>query len=391
MRIGFDLRYVHDHFPGIGRYSADLALALAELQHGHTLVLIANPTVNPRYNLARLYALPQVEVVPCTVSPFSAAEQWVIPRLARQQRLDLLHSPYYVKPYLGLPCPSIVTIYDLISRHFPQTLSQRGRLLFELTMALAVRTSQAIITISESARDDLIQAYRLPHERIAVTPLAASSLFTPQPSARIATLRQRLDLPTRYVLYLGSNKTHKNIERLVRAWEQLLNAGDAGIDNDLILVVAGHQVAHGFDTRAFANERGIGARIKLIPNVSDADLPTLYSGAEIFAFPSYYEGFGLPPLEAMACGTPVLCAHASSLPEVVGDAALTVDPYSVAAIAEGLRTLLTNHQLRSQLREAGLRRAHEFSWQRTAVGTLAVYTRCVHSKAPKARSSIANL
>jgi alpha-1,3-rhamnosyl/mannosyltransferase len=295
-----------------------------------------------------------------------------VPALARRLRLDLLHSPYFVKPYAGLPCPSVVTIYDLIGWRFPRTLSWRGRLFYRASMALAVRTAAAVITISESARADLAHVYRLPAERLAVTPLAAGRRFRPQPAAEVAAARARHGLPERYVLYVGSNKPHKNLERLARAWERVLADGAA---EGATLVIAGHEDRKHTELRRFVAERGLGSTVRFLPNLADADLPALYSGATVFAFPSYYEGFGLPPLEAMACGAPVLCAYASSLPEVVDTAALTVDPFSMIELAEGMARLLRNPSLRRELSVRGQRRAREFSWRRTALGTLRVYER----------------
>lgn len=384
MRIGIDARYAYDHFPGIGRYVVGLTQALAELEHEHTLVVLHNPALpNTRHDLSALRRFPAVELVATTARPFSLAEQVQIPRLARSLRLDLLHSPYYVKPYFGLPCPSLVTIYDLIGRRFPQTLSARGRRLFKLAMGLALRSATRIIAISQSARDDLAYSYGIPKEQIIVTLLAADRRFAPQPEQRIAAARATYGLPPRYVLYLGSNKPHKNLERLVRAWERIVTGeatpGRAGRHTPAdvppaTLVLAGHDDPKYPQARQMVNERGLSARVQFLPNVAEVDLPALYSGAELFVFPSYYEGFGLPPLEAMACGTPVACAYASSLPEVVGNAALTFDPYSFIDIADTVQRLLGNRVLRAQFRTAGLRRASEFSWRRTAIRTLYAYT-----------------
>jgi alpha-1,3-rhamnosyl/mannosyltransferase len=297
------------------------------------------------------------------VSPFSARQHLALPALAHRQRLDLLHSPYFIRPYLGLPCPSVVTIYDLIGRRLPRTLSWRGRLLYNAAMSLSLRTADAVITISESARGDLARHYPSVSGRVAVTPLAAGSAFRPQPEAAVTAMRSRYNLPPRYLLYLGSNKPHKNLARLLEAWEQVAPRAD-----DATLLIAGHQDAkHSIVAAA--------PRRMLLPNVADDDLPGLYSGAELFVFPSLYEGFGLPPLEAMACGTPVLCANSSSLPEVVGDAALLVNPYDSGAIAAGLERLLGDAALRAELRERGLRRAAGFSWRRTAEETVRVYER----------------
>jgi alpha-1,3-rhamnosyl/mannosyltransferase len=372
MRIGFDGRYSTDHFPGIGRYSAGLARALAEIG-GHTLVLILDPRAPAgRYDLRAVAALPGVELAHLAAGPFSARQHVALPALARSLRLDLLHSPYFVKPYLGLPCPSVVTIYDLIGRRFPGTLSARGRLLYRAAMALAARRSAVILTISESARGDIERLYPAARGKVTVTPLAAGEAFRPQPAAAVAEVRRRYGLPERYVLYLGSNKPHKNLERLALAWAQLSATGQ---DGGAALLVAGHEDARHGPLRECLAGLAPGAPVALAPDVADADLPALYSGAEVFAFPSTYEGFGLPPLEAMACGAPVLASNVSSLPEVVGDAALAVDPLSVEAIAAGLARLLGDGGLRRELAERGLRRAATFSWRRTALGTLGAYER----------------
>ncbi len=370
MRIGLDARYVYDHFPGIGRYIANLAAALAEIDHGHRLVLITNPTLpSTRHDLASLRRFPCVELASTMARPFALGEQLAMPLLARKLKLDLFHAPYYIRPYLGMPCPVAVTIHDMIGWKFPQILSARGRLFFRASMALSVRTAQKIITVSQSARADIAFVYGLAPDQIAVTLEAAEPAFRPQPTESVTALRAKYGLPERYVLYLGSNKPHKNLERLVRAWERLVSEGQP----DATLLIAGHYDPRHPEARTMVAERGLGASVRFMPNVAEAELPTLYSGALVFVFPSYYEGFGLPPLEAMACGAPVLCSYASSLPEVVGNAALMVDPYSFIEIADGLRKLLGNPPLRRRLSQYGQARASTFSWDRTARATLRVY------------------
>ncbi len=368
MRIGLDARYVYDHFPGIGRYVVHLSHALADLPHDHTLVLLSNPALpNTRYDMTTLRQRPNVELVETTARPFSPGEHRQIPALARALRLDVLHSPYYLKPYAGLPCPSVVTIYDLIGRRYPGVLPWRGRWLFTITTGMAVYTAQRILTISASARDDIVHYYRVPPERIVVTHLAADARFAPQPPAVIEAVRAKYGLPARYVLYLGANKPHKNLERLVAAWARL-EEGVAGH-----LVIAGHYDPRYPAVQQIVNEQGLTARVHFLPNVAEHDLPALYGGATLFAFPSYYEGFGLPPLEAMACGTPVVCANTSSLPEVVGDAAVTVDPFDGVKMSAALRMVLENPALQAYLRRRGPQQAAQFSWQHTARTTLAVY------------------
>jgi alpha-1,3-rhamnosyl/mannosyltransferase len=243
---------------------------------------------------------------------------------------------------------------------------------------LAIRASRHLLAISASARDDLIGAYRIPANRITVTPLAADPRFRPQPPELIAAMRAKYQLPERYILSLASNKPHKNLVSLIEAFAGL---GDGDLPRNPHppspippLVLAGHWDPRYPQARAAAERLGLGEAIRFLPGVPETDLPALYSGAEIFAFPSRYEGFGLPPLEALACGAPVLCCDTSSLPEVVGAAALRVAP-TPAALADGLARLLADHTLRAALREAGPRQAVLFSWQSTAKATLMVYER----------------
>lgn len=377
MRIAIDARYVADHFPGIGRYVYNLLVALAGLDQPHTLVVLHDPALpNTRHDLAALARFPAVELVAARARPFTPAEHLLVPSLLRRARADLYHAPYYVRPYAGLPCPSVVTLYDVIPHRFPGEVSRRARLLFDLLTRLSIRASRQVIAISASARADLAATYGIPAERIAVTPLAADARFRPQPAQAIAALRAKYGLPERYVLSLASNKPHKNLPRLVEAWAQLCaRQPSTGDQLTTQLIIAGHWDPRYPEARRVVAERRLEEVVRFIPGVAEGDLPALYSGATVFAFPSLYEGFGLPPLEAMACGAPVLCGNTSSLPEVVGDAALMVDPASIAGIASGLERLLDDGALRAALRAAGLERAAAFSWRRTAEATLVVYRR----------------
>ncbi len=370
MRIAIDARYVTDHFPGIGRYMMNLITALGKLEHDHTLIVFYNPDLpNTRYPLDILQSYPSIRLLSISAKPFSPAEHIQLPHLARVVGFDLLHNPYYVKPYVGIPCPSIVTIYDLIMRRFPHLLPSKTRLVFRVATYLAIHTSQRIITISDSSRNDILTYYRLAPSRVVVTPGAADQQFVPQPAETIAALRTRYNLPPRYLLYLGANKPHKNLERLVQAWAQVAEEAKAGVQ----LVLAGHYDPRYPQAYTLVQELGLSSQVTFLHNVAEEELPVLYSGAECFVFPSYYEGFGLPVLEAMASGTPVICSQASSLPEVVGDAALLFDPYDVSNIAHCLHTVLTQPGLRDDLRKRGLSQVQQFSWERTARETLAVY------------------
>jgi glycosyltransferase involved in cell wall biosynthesis len=369
VRVGIDLRYRGDAFPGIGRYSDELVRALTALPAAPQLVLFSNQPAVHRD------AFPHSEIVAVRSGPFSLSQQAELPLLARRSRLDLLHSPYFVKPYL-LPCPSLLTIFDLLPLLLPATLSPRGRRFYRLAVTLAARTSRHIVTASASARADLEQLLGVPPARISVIPLAAADHFRPQPAAAVTDLRRRLQLPDHYLLFVGANKAHKNLDRLLQAFQLIRPQLPAAL-TDCRLVIAGPPEQHGSSAAQLAARYGLQDAVQVLHHLPAADLPALYSGALLLAFPSSYEGFGLPPLEAMACDTPVLCSYAGSLPEVVADAALSVDPHSRHEIADGLLQLLTNPLLRARLQARGRIQAARFSWQRTAVATRDLYQRLI--------------
>jgi glycosyltransferase involved in cell wall biosynthesis len=282
--------------------------------------------------------------------------------------MDLAHVQYFIPP--SAPCPVITTIHDVAFRRFPALFPLKHRLLLNLLIPSSARNAAAVITCSESTRRDLMELYDLPSERIVVTPYAADPIYRPMDAdeARQA-VRARFRIRSPYLLSVGVLQPRKNLARLVRAYNRI--AGD--LPHRLVLV--GKEGWAGEELRRAIGESPPGKAPVFTGYVPDADLPALYAGADIFVYPSLYEGFGLPPLEAMACGAPVITSNTSSLPEVVGDAGVTVDPLDTEALARAILDLLQDEARRSSLREAGLRRAAGFSWDRTARETLAVYRR----------------
>ena len=281
--------------------------------------------------------------------------------------VTLFHATEHLLPPLrGIP--TVLTVHDLIFRHLPEHHKRLNRWYLNATMPLYCRRATHIIAVSEATRQDLIAAYGVPPEKITVVLEAADPQFKPQLPERVMHVRGVYGLPEIYLLYVGTIEPRKNLTRLLHAWEPLYLAKKAPP-----LAIAGKRGWLAEDFYAALEASPAREGVLFTGFVADDDLPALYSGATAFVFPSLYEGFGLPPLEAMACGAPVLCGNTSSLPEVVGDAALTVDPTSVEAIREGLRCLSHDVLLRAELREKGLRRAAAFSWERAAQETLALY------------------
>ncbi len=364
MRIGIDGRYIQDHFPGIGRYTYNLVQALAKAAPEDSFVLLYNPQlVNTRYDLETLQS-PNLEIVPVEVSTLSLAAQYRLPSLVRRLRLDLFHSPYYIKPCL-LPCPSVVTIYDLIPRLYPQYISPWARGIFEMAIRLAIVTSRLVITVSQSAKEDLVRLLGVPPSKVWVTPLGVDTQFCPANEEAIFNLRQKYDLPGGYILYLGINKPHKNLVRLVEAF--------AKVKTGRKLVLAGKEDPRYREVHKVVKQLSLQDRVVFLGRVPEEDLPALYSAADLFVYPSLYEGFGLPVLEAMACGVPVVCSSTSSLPEIAGQAAVVVDPLDLSQLARALERVLGDSDLRASMRQEGLKQAARFSWERTAKETLAVY------------------
>lgn len=382
-----DARTAGPHFPGIGRYVRSLAGALAlQLEPSERLTLLVDPQLTlPTGRLPT----GMVPTVPLVASPFSIGQQWRVPQAVRRLAADVYHSPYYLMPY-RTAAPTVLTVYDIIPLRYPEYSSTRSRLLFRLATRLALGSAQRVIAITENARQDFIREFGIRPERIATIPLAADAAFQPQPAPVIEAVRARHQLPERFVLYVGSNKPHKNLTGLVTAWAELVSGrgGDAGsaptgtlptgrlpggdAASGAELVIAGAWDPHYPEARQLADSLGDG-RIRWLGQVADADLPGLYAAATVFVFPSLFEGFGLPVIEAMACGTPVICSNVTALPEVAGDAAIQIDPEDTAGLAQALGRVLQDKALQDDLRERGLRRAADYSWERTAAQTLEVY------------------
>jgi alpha-1,3-rhamnosyl/mannosyltransferase len=355
-----DIRTISPHFPGIGRYVRNLARALPDqLSPDERLILLGSE--GQIADLRSAIRQPTGAVV-CDASPFGLRQQWHIPRLLRCAAL--YHSPYYLMPY-RTGRPTVMTFHDAIPLRFPAHVSPRARLLFRLALRLAISSSDHIITISWSAHHDLRSTVpSLRSANVTTVYEAADPRFAPQSTAAIAQMRARYDLPADFFLYVGSNKPHKNLPLLVQAHARLPASAPP-------LVIAGPWDARYPEARQIADP----ARVRFLGAVDDADLPALYAAALAFVFLSRYEGFGLPVLEAMACGTPVICSNAASLPEVAGDAALLIDPTDESVLVEALQRILDDRALRAQLSARGLERAARFSWARAAAETLAVYRR----------------
>lgn len=301
-------------------------------------------------------------------------EQATLPLLVRQAQLDLLHGAVNINPALA-PCPTVVTVHDLSFMRYPQAFPPVQRAYLQSQVRRSVRAARQVIAVSQATKQDVVALFGVPADRIDVVYNGVDASFCLAPAAQVEAFRRRQRLPERYILHLGTLEPRKNLVRLVQAFAQvkgmdsgqppikLVLAGGKGWDYDAIFAEVTHQ--------------GLEQEVLFPGYVADEELVWWYRAAAVFAYPSLLEGFGLPVLEAMACGAPVVTSNVSSLPEVAGDAALLVDPTSVDALAAALLRLLDGTTLAAELRTRGLHQAARFPWSRTAAETADVYRRAL--------------
>jgi glycosyltransferase involved in cell wall biosynthesis len=360
MRIGIDARLSGEPRSGIGRYTRALVEALVrQAPDEEWLLYLDRPTAG----------LPDGVGTRCLPWPHRLVWTfWVLPRVLRREPIDLFHCVTGFELPPGSGRQLVTTVHDLIAMRLPGLVPWRHRWAVRCLLGLALRRASRVIAVSEATRAELLARYRLPPGTVRVVHEAASPAFHPPAAAARAAVRARHGLRGPYVLFVGLLEPKKNLTAVLEAVAHLRREGAWG---ETTLVVAGAD-GWGPDPRTRAVGLGLEAVVRFLGPVADADLPALYAEACAFVFPSLWEGFGLPVLEAMAAGTPVITARRGALPEITGGAALLVEP-AARPVAEALATLLADPGLQLRLRDAGLARAATFSWDRAATETLAVY------------------
>lgn len=357
---------------GSGQYLRELVAALARMDAVEPSLVVGAPPGTP--------PPPGVEV--CERRGLASTnlgkvwfEQVIFPSVCRVAGADVVHVPYFGSPF-RCPSPVVVTIHDLIPLLLPE---YRGGLHVRAYMALAgwsAKRAALIVTDSEASARDIERVLGIPCDRVRVVHLAAGAQYRPVSPTEVAEARERLGLPERYLLYLGGFDRRKNVPELLRAYRRALPRLGG-----VALVIAGRfpqtDTAFAPDPRRLVDQLGLRESVHLLGAVTEGDKVPLYAGAVALVYPSLYEGFGLPPLEALRCGTPVIATRASSLPEVVGDGGLLVEPGDTDALAEAMCALSEDAALRVRLAERGLAQASRFSWEWTARQMVAVYQEAV--------------
>lgn len=388
VRIGIDYTSAVHQGAGIGRLTRNVVQALARIDQQNEYVLLVQGRDLPHpfpappgmeFTRNRASGIPN--------SNFSEvrtriSERWWT-RIWHRLRLPVVvervvgplrvfHSPDFALPPLRKSTRAIVTVHDLSFMRLPQCFEPSLLQYLTASVPRAVRRADWVLADSDSTRHDLVELLDVPENRISVLYPGVEPRFCPMTDTEeLARVRHKYGLPARFILSVGTLQPRKNYATLVEAFSQITDA-------DLGLVIVGQRGWLYDDLLALAREKGLG-RVHFPGFVEDSDLPAFYNLAEVFVLPSLYEGFGIPPLEAMACGTPVITADNSSFPEVVGDAGLLVDAPDVQALVSGLRRLLTDSALRQDMTAKGLRRAMRFTWQSAAENLLATYLQVGHT------------
>lgn len=377
MKIAIDARKWHDY--GIGTYVRNLVRHLAHLDRDTTYFLFCDRSDESVLRDLAENFVPVVE----ESGGYSFREHLSLPNKLRRLGADLLHTPHYVLPLLCHK-PSVVTIHDCIHLLFPEYLPNRLAYHYaRFMMGSAIRRSACVLTVSEASRRDILRFYpEADPERLLVIPNAIDEAILADPGEEeMNRVRERYQIRGRFVLYAGNIKPHKNLHRLIDAFGILKRRPG---HEDVKLLIIGDEISKYGSLRRSVEAAGVRQEVRFFGFVPEHTLAALYRLASAFAFPSLYEGFGLPPLEAMACGTPVVTSRISSIPEVVGDAAVLVDPLSVEEIADGLITVLGDEALRAQLISRGKARVQCFSWERSAQAIQSAYMRVLGVTVPVA-------
>lgn len=375
MKIGINALLLQHPAVGTGQYTTHLLSALATID-SHNEYLLLGPRPLPAG---------AVPPFPYKVSPLPALaakndniekviwEQATGPAAAHRAGVDIFHVPHFAPPLFPRN-PTIVTIHDVIPLRLPAYRPDGKIRAYMNLVSRAAHNATMIITVSQHAKQDIINTLHIPEERVRVIYEAAGEEYQPlTDTTHLAAVRERYGLGERFIFYLGGLDQRKNVPQLVRAFGHLYKQMG---EPDLQLLIAGNpdkQKGPLFpDPRPVAAELGVTERI-IYRFVEEEDKAALYNCTSLFVSPTLYEGFGLPPLEAMACGAPVVCSNRTSLPEVVGTAALTVDPEDTQALIDAMKRVLTDEELQADLRARSLQQARLFSWHKTATETLAVY------------------
>lgn len=368
MHIGIDATALPHQPGGAGNYIIHLIRALASLSNEYQFTIFAHHSGRDLIDSPPSSRMNWVLVPDKSPARRLVWEQVTFPRLVRQSRVGLLHSLHYTRP-LFLACSSVVTFHDMTFFLYPHLHTRSKRIFFPSAIRLSARLADALIAVSENTKNDAIRLLGVPGDKITAIPHGVGEEFHPITDARLLDdIRLKFSLPQDFILNVGVVEPRKNLTLLLKSYQQLHSQGIS-----LPLVIVGGLGWMYEDVFRQVESLGIKEQVYFTGYVPDHDLPIIYNLARVFVYPSIYEGFGLPPLEAMACGTPVITTAVSSMPEHVADAGILIPPQDENALTNALQKLINDSTLQEELSSKGPERASQFTWKRTAQETIKVY------------------
>jgi glycosyltransferase involved in cell wall biosynthesis len=366
MKIAIDAHSVGTQLAGNATYAASMieALAAVDKENKYTLYVTLPEAADkfrdrwPNITVSRIMPHAPLVRIPLSLS-------WEL----RRRPVDILFVQFTAPPFA--PCNVVTAVHDLSFEHLPDTFKRRSVVQMKLTIRNTAKNAAHVIACSEYSRQDIIETYKLPPEKVSAVLLAASEHIKQASNVEVMRVREKYDLPGEFILGVGSIQPRKNLARLIEAYAQL-----ASQHADLPpLILVGKKAWLSDSSVDAAIQFGVADKVRFTGFVPDEDLAAIYSAAKLFVYPSYFEGFGIPPLEAMQCGVPVIAGNKTSLPEVVGDAGILVDPFDTDAIADAIFRVLDDSELQDDLKEKGFDRAKLFSWEKAARETLDIFER----------------
>ena len=368
MRIAIDARMIKPgSMHGIARYVYELLRCLAEIQSPHEFLIV----VNANSPLEHEIWPKNMQLVQVRARWISFREQWELPRLLKKIRADLFHAPSFVAPLI-CPCRLVMTIHDLNHLVLPQFYTPLHQFYYQFFVRSCIRRSEYILTVSHFSKNEIVRTLGLAPEKVFVTYNGVSPSYAAvTDQEKLRYVRDLYELPEKFILCVSNNKPHKNVHQLVRAFCY------SDLKIPLVLACA-------FDRSILRIAESFGKKhlVFFSKFIEEEHLPAVYSLTHLFVYPSTYEGFGLPPLEALSCGAPVVVAKSSSLPEVVGDQAIFTNPFDYQDIARALEQGVYDKELRGRLRTYGVQHAKRFSWETMTRQTLEIYERCSDQPQP---------
>ena len=368
MRIGIDATALPPQPVGAGNYIIQLIRALANLKINDEFVIFAQQRGHDLISLPENDSFAWIILEDRNPGSRLIWEQTLFPRLIRKSGVDLLHSLHYTRP-VRLPCASVVTFHDMTFFLYPQLHTRAKRLFFPLAIRASAHQADALTATSESTRQDAIRVLGISPEKITTTQLGVDPAFRPiNDAATKRKIAEKFDLPERFILYVGLIEPRKNLPMLINAYKGLIDGGE-----NYKLVLVGRYGWMYEELLRQINNLDLGGMVHFTGYVSQEDLPLVYNLSSLFVYPTIYEGFGLPALEAMACGVPVITTDVSSLPEIVGEAGMLVPVNNVEALHGAMIEVLGDEDLRREMINKGIQRAAKFSWEQTAKLTFQVY------------------